>query len=310
MRRLKWLFLLGALAYALTGVVQVRPGELGVVRRFGRVLPQRAEPGLWVGLPWGMDRLDRVLVDRVQSIVVGFQEDDSAPQSLPTGQMLTGDHNLVNVQVTVYYKVRPEQVEDYVAQADRVEALLARATESVMAQWVASRPVDDVLLSGKNALRLVLANQIEKAIADYRLGTQVLDARVAILTPPEEVKPAFDSVALEQTRIATRRHQAEQEAEAGLRGARAEKYHTEQVAAAYAYAQEQLARREAERFLERLRQYQQGLKKNPDYLRQIWQEERGRLLAKLKENNQIDLLDHHLGAGGLDVLTAPPLPRK
>ena len=58
-----------ASAIALTaGVVQVRPGERAVVRRFGRVLEHKPEPGLWVGLPWGMDRVDRVAVDRVQSV--------------------------------------------------------------------------------------------------------------------------------------------------------------------------------------------------------------------------------------------------
>ena len=34
---------------------------------------------------------------------------------MPAGQLLTGDHNLVNVQATLYYKVRPDEVEDYVA---------------------------------------------------------------------------------------------------------------------------------------------------------------------------------------------------
>src|SRR5947209_4924705 len=89
-----------AVAYALTGVTQVRPGEVAVVRRFGRVLPDKPEPGLWVGLPWGVDRVDRVPVDRVQSVVVGYQPEDAGRSELPTGQLLTGDHNLVNVQVT------------------------------------------------------------------------------------------------------------------------------------------------------------------------------------------------------------------
>ena len=54
-----------ALAYAATGLYQVLPGEAAVVRRFGRVLPERPEPGLHLGLPWGMDRVDRVAVDQL-----------------------------------------------------------------------------------------------------------------------------------------------------------------------------------------------------------------------------------------------------
>jgi membrane protease subunit HflK len=310
MRILKVLFILLIAAYLLSGVVQVQPGEVAVVRRFGRVLAVKPEPGLWVGLPWGMDRVDRVAVDRVQSVTVGYQEDDSGAPVMPAGQLLTGDHNLVNVQAVLYYKVRAGEADDYVAAGDRVDALLARAAEAVLGEWVAGRTVDDVLLNGKNALRGVLKDRTGEGVAPYQLGVEVLDARVAFLAPPEEVKPAFDSVALEQTRITTRRNQAEQEAEARWRAALADKYRLEQATAAYVRNTQLLARRDAERFGGRLAQYRRGLRDNPHYLRQIWEEERGKLLARLKDTGAIDLLDHHLGAGGLDVLTAPPQPRK
>jgi membrane protease subunit HflK len=295
--------------YALSGVAQLRPGERAVVRRFGRALADKPRPGLWVGLPWGMDRLDRVAVDRVQTVAVGYAEGGDAP-AMPAGQLLTGDHNLVNVAATLSYKVRPEAVEDYVAAAGQAEGLLARAAEAVLGEWVAARTVDDVLLNGKAGLREVLRGHTQAVVDDYRLGVQVLDARVTLVAPPDEVKAAFDGVALEQTRITTRRHQAEQQAEAAWRRALADRYRLEQETAAYVGAQQLLARRDAERFVRRLEQYRLGLKTNPHYLRQIWEEERGKLFAALKKNNQIDLLDHHLGAGGLDVITAPPLPSK
>jgi membrane protease subunit HflK len=308
MRTLKILAVLLLVLYLASGVVQVRPGERAVVRRFGRVLPDKPEPGLWVGLPWGMDRIDRVAVDRVQTVSVGYQEGDATETGLPPGQLLTGDHNLVNVSATLYYKVRVEAIEDYVAEGDRVEGLLARAAEAVLGEWVAGRTVDDVLLNGKNELRGVLKERTQQVVDDYRLGVQVLDARVASLAPPDEVKGAFDAVALEQTKITTRRNQAEQQAEARWQRAQADKYRLEQETAAYVSSRTLLARRDAERFMQRLEQYREGVRTNPQYLRQIWEEERGKLFATLKKNNQIDLLDHHLGAGGLDVITAPPLP--
>jgi membrane protease subunit HflK len=306
--RYRWLIAVVVLGgYALTGVVQVRPGERGVVRRFGRLLPDRLEPGLAIQLPWGMDRVDRVAVDRVQSVAVGYQEDDFSGESMPAGQLLTGDHNLVNVQAVLTYKVRRDEEAEYVLQAERVDALLTRAVESVMARWVAGRTVDDVLLNGKNAMRPVLVDQTQEWIGPYRLGVQVLDARVALIAPPDDVKPAFDSVALAQTRTTTLRNQAEQEVSRDFRLAEAERYRLEQETMAYVRRSELLAHSDANRFLERLRQYEMGRKQNPHYLRQIWEEERGKLFARLKQNGQIDLLDHHLGANGLDLITAPPM---
>jgi membrane protease subunit HflK len=304
------LLLLLLVAYGLTGVTLIRPGELAVVRRFGRVLEHKPDPGLWVGLPWGMDRVDHVVVDRLQSVVVGYRGDDNPDLVIPPGQLLTGDHNLVNVQATVYYKVRPEEVADYVAQADRVEAVLSRTTETVMAEWVAGRNVDDVLLNGKTALREDLVPRIEERLRPCRLGLEVRDARVTLIAPPDEVKDAFDRVAKVQTEMATARNRAEQEARRLLRQAEAERYRSEQETAAYASRTRSLARSEAERFQKRLDEYRLGSRQNPNYLRQIWEEERGKLFAKLKENRQIDLLDHHLGADGLELFTAPALPGK
>jgi modulator of FtsH protease HflK len=305
MRTLRIVLVLMIAAYLLTGVVQIRPGERGVVRRFGRLLPNRLPPGLSFQLPWGMDRVDRVAVDRVQSVTVGYQEDDFSGETMPPGQLLTGDHNLVNVQAVLTYKVRPDEEAEYIFQADRVDALLTRAVESVMAQWVAGRTVDDVLLNGKNEMRPVLKEQTQAWIQPYRLGVQILDARVALIAPPEDVKPHFDSVALAQTRNTTLLNTAEQTVARELRMAEAEKYRLEQEAAAYVHTRKLLAQQEADRFLKRLQQYEAGRKGNPYYLRQIWEEERSKLFARLKENGQIDLLDHHLGANGLDLITSP-----
>jgi membrane protease subunit HflK len=298
------------LGYALTGVAQVSPGERAVVRRFGRVLEHKPEPGLWVGLPWGMDRVERVAVDRVQQVVVGFQNDEENNQAIPAGQLLTGDHNLVNVQVTMFYKVRPTEVEAYVLQADRVEGLVARAAETVMAQWVAGRTVDEVLLNGKNEMRADLVARTQERLEPYRLGVEVLDARVGLIAPPDDVKAAFDNVARAQTGIATLINKAEQEAESQWRTAQADKYRLQQSTAAETHGLVLLARREAENFLRRLHQYEQGRKENPYYLRQIWEDERGKLFARLKDNKQLGLLDHNLGPDGLDLSIAPPIPKK
>jgi membrane protease subunit HflK len=307
-RKTFWALLaVGIVGYLLTGVVEVREGERGVVRRFGRVIDPPLEPGLSVGLPWGMQRVDRVPVDRVRTITLGYEEAAAFNQLLPPGQLLTGDHNLVNVQVVLQYKVDAGHVVDYVVHADRVEALLTRAAESALSAWVASREVDYVLLEGKDELRDELVREVRDRTAPYQLGVQVLGARVALVAPPDEVKDEFDNVMKAQTGMVTARHKATQDAERKERLAQAEVYAIEQETAAYVEARTLLAREDARRFTARLEQYRKGLESNPQYLRQVWEEERGKLFAKLKQGGRIDLLDHHLGPGGLDIITAPKM---
>ena len=295
--------------YACTGLVQVRPGERAVIRRFGRVVATPG-PGLWVGLPWGIDRVDRVPVDRLRRVTVGYQPDEEdGPISSP-GQLLTGDHNLINVRVAVHYSVNEQHVVDFVEQSDRVDDLVARAAEAVLAEWVAGRPIDEVLVAGKVVIPQVVVQATQERVEPYRVGLQIADADVVYLFPPDEVKNAFDEVTRAQTSIRTREHEARQEAARLLRDAETEKFRLERQAEAYVDEKLRLAQAEAERFDKRREQYHRLRAGNPDFLKAIWWDEIGKLLTRLRENGGLDLLDHRLGADGLDITVMPPMPKK
>jgi membrane protease subunit HflK len=311
MRRVLFgLLLLGLALYLLTGVTEIRPGERAVVRRFGRVLDETPGPGLWVGLPWGMDRVDRVSVDTLRRVAVGHQPDADGEVASPAGQLLTGDHNLVNVQVALAYTVREEQAADYVVQADRADGLVAKAAESVLAEWAASRSVDDVLLRGKAELPEWVVARTQERLEPYRLGVQLRQANVAHLAPPDDVKASFDDVTRAQAEIRTGAHKAEEYAVRKVQEAQSEKYRREQSAAAYAREQELKARAEADSFEKRLAQYRQLRRDNPEYLRGIWFAALGKLFAALKQGGKLDLLDKHLSGDGLDLTVIQPPPGK
>jgi membrane protease subunit HflK len=312
LRRLLVLGVLGGVvAYLTTGLTQVRPGERAVVRRFGRVRPDKPGPGLWIGLPWGMDRVDRVSVDALRRVEVGYRPDqDEDPQTTPPGRLLTGDHNLVNVQVVIGYTVREDEVEEYVLQQDRADALVARVAEAVAAEWVAGRGVDDVLLQGRSALRDRLVAECGRRLAPYHLGVAVQQADVTYLFPPAQVKSSFDDVTRAQAKISEQVNKAEQEAATTLRKAEAEKFRLVQLALAYAHEQRSRAQAEADSFEKRLAQYHRLRKENPHFLTRIWFDEIGRLLGRMKDGGRLDLLDNHLSGGELDLTVIVPPPKK
>ena len=294
------------IAYLLTGITQVRPGERAVVRRFGRIV-DRPGPGLWIGLPWGMDRVDRVPVDLVRRVAVGYQQstDDGGPLT-PPGQLLTGDQNLVNVQVLLDYAVREEAVDEFIINAERIDGLVARAAEAVLAEWVAGHTVDDVLIQGKVRLPGWLVLQAQRRLEPFQLGIQLQAASVAYLLPPEEVRSAFDEVTRAQAAIRTREHEARQVAERRRYEAETERVRLEQSTAAYVFEQLQLAQTEAIAFNKRLEQYHHLRQSNPDVLTAIWWEEMSRVFTRLRENGRIDLLDNYLGPDGLDITVLTP----
>lgn len=309
---MRWLYVLLALllgGWLLTGVTQIQPGERAVVRRFGAVVAQPG-PGLWIGLPWGIDRVDRVKVDRVRQARVGYDPEIDDPGSTPVGQLLTGDHNLVNVGVVVEYAVRPDEADNFLVQQERVEGLVTRAAEAALAEWVAGRGVDEVLLRSKTTLPSWLTRQTQERLAPYHLGVQVQDANVVYLAPPDEVKADFENVTREQTTIETRINSAREQAHRLRREAESRRFEEEQKTASYANAQLSSAATEAAAFRQRLEQYQRLRAKNPDILASIWWDEMGKVFERLNKTGRIDVLDNHLGPDGLDITLFAPQPRR
>lgn len=308
--------LIGGLAsllalYLLTGVAFIRPGERAVVRRFGRVV-ETPGPGLRLGFPWGIDRVDRIAVDQVRRVRVGYQPaSDEAGPATPPGQLVTGDHNLVNVQAVVDYTVLGDQIEDYLVQASRVDDLVERAAESALAEWIAARKVDDVLGIDKSTLPDWLARRTQERIEPYRLGVRIQGASILLLAPPDQVRSAFEEVTRAQTRVQTERNDAQQKAAQLRRRAEADRYQLERETDAYVNRQLELARTEAAAFRQRLEQYRQLQKDNPHILAAIWWDEMGKLFTRMRANGRIDLLDHYLAGDGLDItIFGPQAPKR
>ena len=309
MRRSRLLLLLAVGAYLLTGLTQVQPEERGVVRRFGKVVA-RPHPGLWVGLPWGIDRVDRVPVRTARQVKAGFAATD-APGT-PAGQFLTGDQNLVNVSVVIDYAIGETDgdLDDYVAHRDRVDGELAREAEAAAAEWTAGRGVDDVLLAGSAELPAWVMARLPARAERLRLGVRVQRVSVAGLAPPDEVRVDFERVTQAQTGIRTKEFQARQEAEQRRRQADALKYKFEQEAAVFRDGQLRQARADADDFLAQLAAFSTLKARDPNALSVIWWAEMQKVLVGVRaRGGRVEPLDEHLGKDGLD-LTQFLTPRK
>jgi membrane protease subunit HflK len=310
MRWFSYIVIVLVAVYLLTGMSQIQPGERAVVTRWGRIVG-RPGPGLFIGYPFGIDRVDRVSVDSVRRIQVGFNPNfDDEEQEAPTGQLLTGDHNLLNVQVAIDFAVNGEQVADFVAYEERAEGIVGRMAEAALSEWVSGHAIDEILISAKARLPGFMVDRLQVRLEPYHLGVEIQGASVSYLHPPQEVQGAFDEVTRAQTAIQAREHDARRQAERAVRQAEAEATRIGKTVQAQAQEQLALARADADTFRKRLALYRQLSRNNPDYLSGIWWQEMSRLLTRLKENGQIDLLDHHLNRDGLDVTTVVPSKEK
>src|SRR5206468_3172771 len=64
---------LALLGHAATGLYAIQPDEVGLVRRFGRPMPDEMEPGLHWRWPWPVESVTRVRPDLVRTVEIGFR---------------------------------------------------------------------------------------------------------------------------------------------------------------------------------------------------------------------------------------------
>jgi membrane protease subunit HflK len=301
--KLRYPLVLVLAAYLATGVYQVGPDERAVVRRFGEVVA-RPGPGLGVGLPWGIDRVDRVPVRTVRQLRIGYEPETVTEGGTPPGQLLTGDQNLVNVQLVIDYAIgeTDADLDTFVVQRDQVDPTLSRAAEAAVAEWAGGHTIDQVLLTGNAALPAWVMDRLAERLPELRLGIRVQRASVALLAPPDEVRASFEAVNQAQTAIRTRETQARQERDQRLSQAAAVRYKLGQEAAQYRDEQLDQARADATAFRAELAAFRSVSATNPDAAAFLWwQEWQETLDAMVARGSEVKPLDHFLLGGELNL---------
>jgi membrane protease subunit HflK len=179
---------LGAIACAATGLVVVAPGEVVVVRRFGRVLREPWSAGPHLGWPGGIDRRTRVRIDEVRRIEIGRAAAPGADEEPGTGEFLTADRNILRARAVVQYRV--DDPVRFVL-AGEIEPALARLAESGLAAALAGVPIDAALGPGRAEVARQAAARIARGAERLGLGVAVLGVSLTDARPPAEVEPDF-----------------------------------------------------------------------------------------------------------------------
>lgn len=229
-----------AVIWLASGTYVVDEQERGVVLRFGEY-DRTAMPGIGWRAPWPMESMERINVTQVRQI--------TDQQS-----MLTKDENIVDVELTVQYRV--SAVEDYLFSVDDPDLTLQQATKSAVRETVGRSAMDFILTEGRQAIADQTKEILQETLDGYKSGLVVTEVNLQQAQPPEAVQASFaDAI---KAREDQERLKNEAEAYANDRLPKARGAAARQVAEATAYRDQVLARAEGDgsRFTQLLRQYQ------------------------------------------------------
>jgi modulator of FtsH protease HflK len=183
-----------------TGYYQVEPDEVAVVQRFG-AFERTTEPGPHLKIPFGVERVTKVPVQRQLKMEFGFRTVRSAarsefapdsPETLGESVMLTGDLNVAVVEWIVQFRIRdPRQ---YLFHVRDVPETFRYMAEASMRMVVGDHSVDEVLTIGREEVALRAKEELQRLCDLYGIGIEVQQLVLQDVNPPTPVKPAFNEV--------------------------------------------------------------------------------------------------------------------
>jgi membrane protease subunit HflK len=293
--RLLWILVIAMVVlWLLSGIYMVGPGERGIVLTFGKLTSQ-SESGLHYRFPAPIQSNYVVDIARVRTAEIGYRtEGNDQRVMLEEAQMLTGDENMVVVQLFIQYLVAdPVQFLFHVRDA---ETVLKSSAEIALRSTVGQNTIDFTMTEGRVQAQDQVKTQLQKLLDYYQTGLLVTEARLLAVDPPAEVRDAFHDVvrAFEDRERLVK--ESEGYAEQVVPAARGEA--AQMVLEAEAYREQRLIRAEgdAARFLALLAEYL----KAPEVMRE-------RLYLESIERVLVDATLFILESGQSGVLPFLPL---
>jgi membrane protease subunit HflK len=300
------LILLAAIViWGFSGFFKVEPDELGVVLRFGKYT-RDAKPGLNYHWPYPIETVLTPKVTRVNRIDIGMRlvEDlrrGPSMRNVPEESlMLTGDENIVDVDFSVFWLIKPTGAGDYLFNIQNPEGTVKAVAESAMREAIGRSNIQAVLTGARQATEGAVHELMQKTLDEYGAGVQVTQVQLQKVDPPAQVIDAFRDVQAARADAERLQNEAQTYANRVVPEARGRAAQITQAAEAYREQTVAEAKGQTARFIKVYDEY----KKAPDVTRQrLYLETMERVLGGTEKY----IIDSGGSGGGGGVVPYLPL---
>jgi membrane protease subunit HflK len=308
-----FLIVLAAIAiWGFSGFFRVDPDELGVVLRFGKYV-RDAKPGLNYHIPYPVESVLTPKVTRVNRIDIGMRlvEDlrrgntirDVPEESL----MLTGDENIVDVDFSVFWVVKPNGASEYLFNIQQPEGTVKAVAESAMREVIGRSDSRNVTTTARQSIEGDVQSLMQTVLDRYGAGIQITQVQMQKVDPPSQVIDSLRDVQAARIDLERAQNEAQTYANRVVPEARGRAAKITQDAEAYREQTVAEAKGQTARFLKVYEEY----KKAPDVTRRRMYLE---TMERLFGNTDKIILDAGPQGGGivpylpLNELTRPRPP--
>lgn len=267
MPKIKLLLGILVLLWMASGFYQVSPSEQGVVLRFGKYV-DTTDAGLHYHLPYPIEEVIKVNVTQERSINLGVAEpsysgrytnnSSVALNSFTESHMLTGDENIVDINLTVVWKIK--DAKDYLFNVRSPDVTVRVAAQSVLREIVGQSQMQPIITGDRGKVEEETKTELQKVLDDFGSGIVIVRVKLQKADPPKQVVDAFNEVQRAKADMERYKNEAEAYRNEVLPKAKGEAVKRIQEAEAYKQAVIDKANGDAERFNLVYDAYKQGKK--------------------------------------------------
>jgi len=307
------LVLLVAVAiWGLSGFYRVQSEELGIVLRFGKY-ERDAQPGLNYHLPYPIETVLLPKALRVSTISIGMTLIDDPTRRGRTMRdvpeeslMLTGDENIVDVDFTVLWRIKPKGAADFLFNIQNPEGTVKAVAESAMREAVGKSNIQPILTGARTTTEQSVQDLMQRTLDSYGSGILVQQVQMQKVDPPAQVIDSFRDVQAARADLERLQNEAQTYANRVVPEARGRAAQILQAAEGYKQQAVAEAKGQTSRFLQIYDQY----KKAPDVTRErMYLETMERVLGG-SEKTIIDTGPQQTSPGVVPYLPLTELPRQ
>jgi membrane protease subunit HflK len=255
--------------WGFSGFFRVEPDELGVVLRFGKFV-REVQPGLNYHLPYPIETALTPPALRINKIDIGMRPVDDMRRGTSVREvpeeslMLTGDENIVDVDFSVFWRVNPAQVGDYLFNIQNPEGTVKAVAEAAMREVIGRSTIQPILTGARQNIETGVQELMQKTLDKYGAGVLVQQVQLQKVDPPTQVIDAFRDVQAARSDLERAQNEAQTYANRVVPEARGRAAKISQDAEAYREQTVAEANGQTSRFLQVYEQY----KKAPDVTRE------------------------------------------
>jgi len=292
--------LIVAALLAYQGFYIVPAGSRGVVFRLGKVAGV-ADQGINFKIPV-IDRVTIVNTEQIQRFEYGYRTVNPSPPTTfsdrpEESKMLTGDNKIVEIDWVLQFQAGDPVPYVVNLPEDRYsrEKMIRDIAESTLREVIASRALDDVLTTEKEASQTEAKKLIQEKMIFLETGVFIVAVQFQDVNPPEAVQAAFSDINTARAERERLILEADKYSNEVLSKAEGEADKILNEAEAYKFRRISLAEGEAAR----IRSLHEAFRENPDLvMNNLWLENMEKVWPKLK----IFIVD-----GGENTLQVLPL---